>query len=53
MPSHMDVRSAVSLRRRSPVEVFLDIGAIVLLRGHNCAAPIRVGMLILFPARPI
>ena len=41
MPSHMDVRRAVSLRRRSPVEVFLDIGVIVLLRGHNRAAPDR------------
>ena len=41
MPSHMDVRRAASLRRRSPVEVFLDIGVIVLLRGHNRAAPDR------------
>ena len=41
MPSQMDVRRAVSLRRRSPVEVFLDIGAIVLRRGHSRAAPDR------------
>ena len=41
MPSQMDARRAVSLRRSSPVEVFLDIGAIVLIREHNRAAPDR------------
>ena len=39
MPSQMDVCRAVSLRRRPSAEVFPDIGAIVLIRDHNPAAP--------------
>ena len=39
MPSQMDVREAVSLRRRSPVEVFLDIGAIVLTPAVTTVPP--------------
>ena len=39
MPSQMDVRKAVGFRRRSPVEVFLDIGTIVLTPAVTTVPP--------------